>query len=322
MKKNRNYTIILFSIFLLVGLIMGGYVGKTRGIPFTKKIGEYSIGIYTGKSPFDLKPCREVVNPVLKASDVTDVIADFVADPFMVNENKKWYMFFEVLNQSSQHGDIGLALSEDGFNWRYEKIVLDEAFHLSYPYVFKWQGQYYMIPETRLAYAIRLYKADEFPYKWSYVKDLVAGNYLDPSIFRNNGKWWMFASERNDVLHLFYADQLDGVWTRHPQSPLIIRDGNVSRPGGRVLISGGRIFRFTQDCDPGYGNQVRAFEITELSMNSYKEKPIAQNPILKASGCGWNAEQMHHIDAHQIDLDNWMACVDGYGKNLIFGLKY
>jgi len=37
-----------------------------------------------------------------------------------------------------------------------------------------------------------------------------------------------------------------------------------------------------------------------------------QNPILKASGVGWNKDGMHHIDLHQVEQDKWIACVDGF----------
>ncbi|MCK5607505.1 hypothetical protein KAR91_36820, partial [Candidatus Pacearchaeota archaeon] len=242
--------------------------------------------------------------------------------PFMVNDSGKWYMFFEVLNKQTQHGDIGLAISDDGFRWEYKQLVLDEPFHLSYPNVFKWDDEYYMIPESRQAYSVRLYKADDFPYKWSYVKELIQGNYLDPSIIHYKGLWWMFVSERCDVLHLFYAKDLKGPWQRHPESPVIMLDGNIARPAGRILSYDGKIFRYTQDCDPTYGENVSAFEIVKLTTSEYLEKAISGNPILEGSNDGWNGQKMHHVDPHNVEGVGWLACVDGYGKSYVFGLKY
>jgi len=314
---------VAFTGIAIMGCVLAAWsVGAKRRVPFVRKIGEYSIGIYTGTSPFDLSPCGDIKNPVLTAQDVTDVDAEFVADPFMVREDGTWYMFFEVLNRQSGHGDIGLAVSEDGCRWEYKQIVLDEPFHLSYPGVFKWEGEYYMVPETRLAYAVRLYKAEEFPFKWRYVQDLVAGNYLDPTLFNDGQRWWMFAGERCDVLHLFHADDLEGPWVRHPASPVVKLDGDIARPGGPVIRYDGRYYRYTQDCDPTYGNQVRAFEITILTPERYEERPVESNPIVQATGRGWNAEQMHHVDAHYVDGVGWIAVVDGYGTRLVYGLAY
>ena len=69
------------------------------------------------------------------------------------------------MNALSGHGDIGLAVSDDGINWSYKQIVLDEPFHMSYPYVFKWQEDFYMIPESQEANSVRLYRALDFPTK-------------------------------------------------------------------------------------------------------------------------------------------------------------
>jgi hypothetical protein len=243
----------------------------------------------------------------------------------MVKENSTWYMFFEVMNARTKQGDIGLAISDDGLNWVYKQIVLDEPFHLAYPYVLKWQNEYYMIPESYEACSVRLYKAVDFPTRWSFVGDLLHGNYNDSSIFHYDGRWWIFAETNptgNDTLGLYYADDLMGPWTEHPESPIITGDANIARPGGRVLVLDGQIIRYTQDDYPSYGNQLRAFEITELTTTSYEEKEVSENPILKASRAGWNAEGMHTIDPHQIDEKKWIACVDGLKEDLIFGLEY
>lgn len=326
MIKHQKVIIIAIALVCLIsGFISGVYVGKLRGIPFVTKQDEWSIGIYIGESPFNFVSSENVSNPVLSANDVTDVPADFVADPFMIKENSTYYMFFEVMNTWTHQGDIGLAISNDGLKWVYKQIVLDEPFHLSYPYIFKWKNEYYMIPESYQANSIRLYKAIDFPTQWSFVGTLLYGNYVDPSIFRYDGRWWIFAETNpkgNDILRLYYADDLMGPWIEHPESPIIARDANIARPGGRVLVFDSRIIRYTQDDDPTYGNSVRAFEITELTTTSYEEKEVSENPIFKASGAGWNAEGMHHIDPLQIDKNKWIACVDGYKEVLVFGLEY
>ena len=323
MVTYRKTTIFFVALVcLLSGFISGVYVGKFKDIPFMKRIDEWSIGIYTGKDPFNVVSPDNISNPVLTAKDITDISADFVADPFMVKEGSTWYMFFEVMNAHSNHGDIGLAVTNDALNWSYKQIVLDEAFHLSYPYVFKWKNEYYMIPESHESYSIRLYKAVDFPTQWSFIGVLLYGNYSDSSIFRHDSKWWMFTSDRNDILRLYYAVNLIGPWVEHPMSPIIRGDANIARPGGRVLVFDNRIIRYTQDDYPTYGNQVRAFEIIELTTTSYTEKKVSETPILKASGIGWNKEGMHHIAPHQIGRNKWIACVDGFRTILVFGLEY
>lgn len=292
---------------------------------FIRRRCEWSIGIYLGKSHVDLDSPETISNPVLTAKDITDVPADFVADPFMLHENGSWYMFFEVMNARDRKGDIGLATSVDGLKWTYQKIVLSEPFHLSYPYVFKWNHDYYMIPESYKSNSIRLYKAVDFPTKWTWVTTLLdGGDYVDSSIFQVNDRWWLFTSSpKGNILRLYYANELMGDWVEHPKSPIIQDNENIARPGGRVVIVDGKIYRYTQDVECFYGNQVRAFEITKLTPTNYEEKQVKQNPILKASGEGWNKIGMHTIDPHKIEENKWIACVDGYSiKVVILGSQF
>ena len=330
MKGKRRFRSQKIKIALVAAVLLGSVfsigvqIGKTRGWPFVKRCGQYwSIGIYTGRSISSLRSSPNVNNPVLTAEDITDVPAAFLADPFMINHNNKWYMFFEVWNLETGHGDIGLATSDDGCNWNYEQIVLDEYFHLSYPYVFKWKNEFYMVPESSKAYSVLLYRAVNFPVEWSFERTLLSGKYVDTSVFRFNKRWWLFTSEvSSDILRLFYAEDLTGPWAEHPKSPVIEKNASTARPAGRVLVSDGRLIRFAQDCKPTYGNQVRAFEITKLGTVDYEEKELPGGPILKASGTGWNAEGMHHLDLHAVDGNEWIGCVDGRRPLLLFGLKY
>jgi len=43
---------------------------------------------------------------------------------------------------------IGMAKSRNGLAWQYQQSILREPFHLSYPHVFRWQGDYFMTPEA------------------------------------------------------------------------------------------------------------------------------------------------------------------------------
>jgi hypothetical protein len=276
---------------------------------------EWSIGIYSGNTPYNLSYPENVINPVLTARDVTDIPATFVADPFMVFENNTWYMFFEVYVSQTGLGHIGVATSSIGLNWVYNQIVLKENFHTAYPYVFKWQNDYYMIPDTFSINSIRLYKATNFPYQWEFVTSLLNGpGYLDPSVVYYNNRWWLFTSvPSNDKLYLFYADNLLGPWTSHIMNPIISGNSNTARPGGRIVNYNGTFLRHAQDDNPTYGNAVHVFEITNLTTTSYSEREMPGSPFLKASGIGWNSKGMHNVDPIQITNDNWIACVDGYG---------
>lgn len=316
-------TSILVIISIIIGFSYGYMVHRNQIFPYQhikkafliklyRKNMQWSIGIYEGSDPFNLQDPLHIENPVLTARDVSDVDAAFIADPFMVKDQGKYFMFFEVLNLDSNTGDIGYAVSEDGKEWSYEEIILDEEFHLSYPCIYKWEGQYYMIPESGEDRSVRLYRAASFPREWEYVGNLLSGSpFYDPTVFFRNNKWWMFTSSKgNGVLNLFYSDSLASGWQAHPMNPLIEDKPDLARPAGHVFEYENSLYRLAQDDFPSYGIQVFAVEITELSTVSYQENSDFIMKIVTLSGKGWNAAGMHHVDLHKME-DNWVAVVDG-----------
>ena len=280
---------------------------------------EFSIGIAIGDSPFDLRLQNSTRNPVLTRHDVTDVPAVMVADPFMCRDedHDRWYLFFEVVNHLSKNGEIGLAVSRDAMVWEYQRIVLTEPFHLSYPYVFSWEGAYYMIPEGSLGGCVTLYRAESFPNRWVRVGNLLEGmRYVDSSILRYGDTWWLFTDSGADLAHpvlrLYSSHQLLGPWQEHPSSPIRTDDPHFTRPAGRLVVVDGIPIRFAQDVYPVYGASVSAFAITKLTATEYEERPVRDRPILSAGSARWNMHGMHHVDAHERPDGSWIACVDGF----------
>ena len=274
----------------------------------------WSIGIYRGRTPFELSPA--LGNPIISASHISDHNAEFVADPFLCNQADRWHLFFETLpTGDTPRGVIGLAISDDGIDWTYQGTVLHEPWHLSYPFVFDWNGQIYMVPETLGANCVRLYRARSFPHSWEPVADLLQGQHADPSLFRYQDRWWMFTcptTDTHDRLHLYTAADLFGPWQPHPLNPIIHDNPETARPAGRPLVWNDRVYRFAQDCGERYGLQVRLFEILDLSQNGYSEREHALSPLLSPTGHGWDGAKMHHVDLHQVANGEWIACVDGY----------
>lgn len=274
----------------------------------------FSVGVYSGDSLENLKDHAQVHNPVLSAEDVNDVPAGFVADPFYFFKDEQHFLFFEIMHAVSHRGRIGYATSEDGSVWNYQCVVLNEKFHMAYPYVFEdTAGVIHMVPDTPTA-GVRLYRAGSFPEDWFLVKEILSEGYFsDSSPFFYEGRWWLFSAwsaERNaeKVLRLFHAEFLEGDWTEHPSSPLET-DKRSSRPCGRVLVRGDSVIRFGQDCVDTYGKQVFACQV-QLDIDEYSEVLIP-TPILTRGSSLWRQGGMHHIDA-RMENGAWIAIVDGW----------
>jgi hypothetical protein len=264
-------------------------------------------------SGVDTWPCpltsNGFANPVFTRYDVTGYAAALVGDPFLMRDGNHWYLFFEAW---IGYGKICLATSENGLDWTFDRILINAGSHVSYPCVFRDGNDTYMVLESGATQSIPLYKAMNFPYDWVQVGTLATGRaFADPTILHWNDTWWMFVSRSaNDVCYLYYSDALTGPWTEHPLSPVVTGTW-CSRPAGHlVALTGSRLVRLAQDCNPTYGEGVRAFAVDTMTRTAYAEHQVAESPVLFRSGSGWNASGMHTCDLWWRD-GVWMAAVDG-----------
>ncbi len=289
---------------------------KKHRTPRRKTGKKWSIGLFTGDPLGSLKPISS--NPILTAVDISDCRASFVADPFLLRQQKNYYLFFEILNKTSGKGEIGLAYSPEGRDWQYDGLILQEDVHLSYPLVFQHQGKIFLLPEMSRARKITLYRAANFPRKWEVCRELPLPPrpYRDSTLLKHNGRWWLFTTWDDTRLHLYSArDLLADSWEAHPANP--VARGRYARPAGRILQLNNRLFRPAQDPLPGYGSRVMLHEIQQINREEYQE--ILLGPYLNPGGRGWNAHRMHHADFHypvpaalEAGRDDWLVIADGY----------
>ncbi|CAH2041889.1 unnamed protein product [Thlaspi arvense] len=123
----------------------------------------------------------------------------------------------------TMQGDIGVARSLDkGVTWQHIGTALDEDWHLSYPYVFDYNGQIYMLPEGSAKGELRLYRALNFPLQWTLEKVIMKKPLVDPSLINHNGKYWIFGSDHSSLGNMTNG-QLE-IW--YSSSPLGVMDGD------------------------------------------------------------------------------------------------
>ncbi|WKT58337.1 hypothetical protein QVH35_02470 [Candidatus Nitrosotenuis chungbukensis] len=200
------------------------------------------------------------------------------ADPFVIKEKSTYFVFIEEFLYSQKKGHISYFEIDECGNYTQPKKVLECPYHLSYPFVFKFRNEYYMIPESSGHKTIDLYKCARFPDKWEFVKTLlndIVG--LDSTILERDGRWWLFTSipeeneSPNDVLSVFYSDDLlDGEWMPHPKNP-IVSDVRKARSAGRLFYMDGNLYRPSQDCSGGYGRGIKFNLIKKLDEKKYEE---------------------------------------------------
>lgn len=172
------------------------------------------------------------------------------------------------------------------------QTVLDLDVHLSYPFVFEWRGDTYLVPESANAQRVSLYRARRFPDRWELVCDLLQGNRaVDATLREHEGRWYLFAKICGagggtlDELFLFHADTPMGPFRPHPANPLI-SDVRRARPAGRLFQHAGRLIRPSQDCARSYGNALVFNQVLELSARHYREQMLGRLAPDWAPGLG------------------------------------
>ena len=158
-------------------------------------------------------------------------------------------------------------------------MTIGPPVHLSYPYLFEHAGDVLCVPETYQAAEVGLYRADDFPARWSKVATLIAGvPALDATVFRHGDRWWLAcsmqgATERSH-LHLYHAADLLGPWTPHVGNPVKV-DIRSGRPGGTPFVHGGSLYRPAQDASTTYGGRVVINRVRALTPAEFDEEPVA-----------------------------------------------
>lgn len=205
------------------------------------------------------------------------------ADPFPVTFDGRLFVFVEEVLSGETKGHISVLELNKNFDVINRKVVLTKKYHLSYPNVFQHENIWYMIPETKEAKSIQLYKSTNFPYDWNFVMNLMDDIWaVDSTIYFDGNLWWLFAnvceqdgeSAINDELYLFFSENLlSSDWSPHPLNP-IISDAALARPAGGIFEDGGRLYRPSQNSSYKYGWGINLMEILILKPELYKEMLI------------------------------------------------
>lgn len=208
----------------------------------------------------------------------------FAADPCLVEESGEQYVFFEEYLEATQRGRLVCSKLQDFASNKAPIVILEKDYHLSYPFVFKSEGVWYLVPESAEKRTIDLYRCVHFPNQWEFVKPLMTNiDAYDATLYQHLGRWWMFVNLRphpstspNEMLYLFSADDLlTGTWQAHPDNP-IINHADKARSAGALFERDGVIYRPSQNCAGSYGRGLNLNAIIEWNEHTYKEKTVAQ----------------------------------------------
>jgi hypothetical protein len=91
----------------------------------------------------------------------------FLADPFVISSGGHDFCFVEEYDYVKCRGKIAVYDIADGSR---HGTALEESFHLSFPFLFNYDNQLFMCPETGQKKEIRIYRCVQFPLRWTLEK--------------------------------------------------------------------------------------------------------------------------------------------------------
>ena len=240
------------------------------------------------------------INNLKRAKVIFPPDDEFWADPFFFRNKEDEYIFFENYEYKKKKGCIAVGkLVND--NLKNIKNIIECKYHLSYPYIFEYKDNIYLIPETHEKKRLEIWKSIKFPYKWKLHKTILQGlKIADTSIIKYRGNYWVFANISNDEyndftseLHIYKANNplLDKL-IPHKNNP-VLTSCKSARNGGQVYFDSQRnLIRPSQAYVKGiYGHHLNLSKVTKLNLSEYEEKIIKKiNPTFKSNIIG-----VHHI---------------------------
>lgn len=216
----------------------------------------------------------------------------FWADPFPIERDGRVWILLEVLPFATWRGYlVAVELFADGSHGA-AQTILTQDYHLSYPFIFEWQGELYMLPEAGESRAVTLWKCEQFPDRWTKAATLLSDVcFTDATLIEHEGRWWLFLTIGepdgiclNDELHLYYADSPLGPWTAHSDNP-VKSDARNARPAGNLFYREGVLYRPAQDCATVYGKATILNRIDRLDSEGFSETPVGRINADWRKGC-------------------------------------
>lgn len=253
---NINLFIFLYNLvsFVIKRKLVSTFFNEHWGIAFKKRNGN------------DINLSNIKILPDLKSS--------FIADPFVFSKDNQDYIFYERYCYVKRKGVISVYDINTGTH----NDIIEESYHLSFPFIFSQEGKYYIIPQSENN-SVDLYQATEFPLKWEKVKALISSSsshYADAIIEHHDSIYFLIVNEyknnfdSNRYMNIYYSSSLFGDFYPHVKNPVKIDDSS-SRNAGKIQNHNGDLIRLSQDCKISYGHSINIMKIDKLTIDDYQE---------------------------------------------------
>lgn len=237
------------------------------------------------------------------------------ADPFLFKKNNRTFLFVEIFDNKTEKGIIGYSEFIDNHFTKPQPIIV-ENFHLSYPYVFEKDGNIYMMPETHEDGCVQLYRATDFPTKWTKDRILINDINAADTVIENDMIITSVVCPENDMsIDLVIYDQSLESCDYNPAYSKSL----TKRGAGKVFTHREARIRPSQSCENGqYGCKLFFNKIDQCDKNGYRENIVSE---ITPKNIEVNGKRIRGI--HTYARTSNLECVDVKSKKVnIFRLFY
>ncbi len=196
------------------------------------------------------------------------------ADPFIFEFKGITYIFAEIYDYRLRRGTLGYSILKGDRIGRWKQIII-ENYHLSYPFIFEYAGDVYIIPESNENNSLNVYRALNFPDEWEKVTVLIHNKkFVDTTFFEWENCICAFTTDVSE-----YDNQREYFITFNERKiasidEIMVSDTKTSRMGGNVLQIEDRMIKVCQDCRKTYGGGLIFKEIEEDNLDGKEVRQI------------------------------------------------
>jgi hypothetical protein len=244
--------------------------------------------VYLLRDVDDVRSAKRVVQPRLS----------YLADPFLARLDSGVWLLAECFDYIRRKGRL-VAAPLDALE-RFTDLPLNSSTHASFPFVFEFGGENYLLPETSQAGQLDVYRLVGVPPRAEYVRSIFSQvDCVDSVVFPHHGLWWLMTMSSLETgkraLRIYHAETpLAAEWTPHPindRNLFAMAPNGTGRNAGNPHLSNGRILVPIQTNPNYYGEVVVLLEILHLTPDEFEARPLAHD---EPGQCIASHTAMHH----------------------------
>lgn len=241
----------------------------------------------------------------------------FFADPFLLDsDDNNYYVLCEEYIFSRMKGTITLlTVDRHGYSLKDRRVIIEEPWHLSFPFCYRSGSEIYVIPESANSGKAFRYRIDRKTFAILDRTELIDEPLLDAVQYTDsNGIKWLYATKSRQCDDLFaYRQTADGLFSPVSKEPVIQANKRIARSAGAFFKTGGALYRPVQDCEERYGKYVHILQMERTGDQGFSGKEVQK---IESTFCPPFSDTLHTFNVY-----DGIVIVDGSADFVRFPMK-